>query len=67
MVQKMYRRRLVEEITGKKRSQLYKEVQEGAFPKPVKIGPRSVAWLESDIAKWQAERIEERDRAMASA
>ena len=28
------------------------------FPRPIKVlGPRTVAWLQSDIAAWQQERI----------
>jgi predicted DNA-binding transcriptional regulator AlpA len=29
----------------------------GKFPKPVKIGDRAVAWLQSDIQAWQDELI----------
>lgn len=27
------------------------------FPKPIKLGARSVAWLESDVDAWIAQRI----------
>jgi len=33
----------------------------GEFPKPVKLGPKSVGWLESEIADWQKNRIACRD------
>lgn len=29
---------------------------EGAFPRPFRIGVRSVRWLESEIAEWQRTR-----------
>ncbi len=32
-------------------------MEDGAFPKPIKLGERSVAWLEEDIDRWQQERI----------
>lgn len=43
------RRREVEARTGKCTSALYSAMKAGLFPKPVKIGPRSVAWRSRDI------------------
>jgi prophage regulatory protein len=34
---------------------------EGTFPKPVKLGARAVAWVESEVEEWILARIEERD------
>ena len=42
----------VEEKTGLKRSQIYLYMKDGTFPRSVKIGPASVAWLESEIDTW---------------
>jgi len=39
----------VQDRTGKSRSTIYKGVNDGTFPKPIKIGPRAVGWLESEI------------------
>ncbi len=47
--------------TGRSQSRLYADVKQGCFPKPVKIGANSVAWLEDEVEKWMAERIAERD------
>ena len=33
----------------------------GRFPRPVKIGPRAVAWVESEIDDWLRQRIADRD------
>ncbi|RTL86440.1 MAG: AlpA family phage regulatory protein [Hyphomicrobiales bacterium] len=33
-------------------------VAAGLFPKPVKLGPRAVAWLESQIESWEAARVQ---------
>ena len=42
-------------------SQVYKLVQQGSIPKPIKLGKRGSAWLISDIDAWIDSRIEERD------
>jgi len=55
-IEKYYRRNAVLQITGFSRSLLYSEMDEGRFPRPVKIAARAVAWRESDIAAWQAQR-----------
>jgi len=39
----------VESRTGKSRSAIYEGAKNGTFPKQVKIGPRSVGWIESEI------------------
>ena len=61
MVQKFLRRAAVEQATGLPRSTLYELVAQGKFPKPVPLGERSVAWLESEILTWQRCRIAARD------
>lgn len=43
--------------TGISRSAIYKMVAEGAFPKPIRIGARAVAWVESDVESWSESRI----------
>ena len=39
------------------RSTIYLLIARGEFPKPHSLGARAVAWLESDIDDWMAERI----------
>jgi len=39
-------------ITGLGRNTVYRRIREGTFPKQVRIGPNSVAWRQSAIAKW---------------
>ncbi len=39
-------------LTGLSRSTLYRKVKEGRFPAPVSLGPRSVAWRESEVLTW---------------
>ncbi|RNM01078.1 AlpA family transcriptional regulator [Dickeya undicola] len=48
----LLRLRQVEEKTGLKRSQIYLYMKYGSFPASIKIGPASVAWLESEIDEW---------------
>ncbi len=50
----------VKDITRRSRSRIYGDMQAGTFPKPVKIGPRSVAWVATEINDWLAARIAER-------
>lgn len=50
---KFLRRDDVEEITGLRRSTLYLKMKRGEFPKPVPLGTRGVAWVESEIREWQ--------------
>jgi prophage regulatory protein len=39
---------------------LARRVAAGAFPPPVRIGKRRVAWLASEVSDWLAARMEER-------
>ena len=50
-------RKQVEACTGLSRSTIYQYVKDGAFPKPVPVGPRAVGWLESEVSEWIAERV----------
>lgn len=36
---------------------IYNMIKNDAFPKPVRIGKRTVVWLESDVQKFVQERI----------
>ena len=51
------------DATGLSRSKLYELIEQGRFPKPVKLSGRINAWPESDIADWIAARIAEREVA----
>jgi len=42
-------------------AQRYKLIREGVFPKPIKIGLRRNAWIESEIDAWIRQRIANRD------
>ena len=53
----------VKQETGLSRSSIYRLVKNGDFPKPVKLGERASAWLESEVDQWIVDRIERRDQA----
>lgn len=44
---------------GLGRSTIYRWISEGNFPKPVRLGCRSVGWLESAIDTWIVSRSKE--------
>lgn len=47
--------------TGLSRSELYRRMASGDFPKPVKLGERASAWAEHEVTAWIAARIAARD------
>lgn len=48
----------VQHRVGLGRSTIYRWMAEGKFPKPVQLGGYAVAWAESDIEAWIADRLE---------
>ncbi|MCY0915457.1 AlpA family transcriptional regulator [Massilia sp. H27-R4] len=38
--------------TGISKSEIYRRIKIGAFPPPIKLGARAVAWRESAIEVW---------------
>lgn len=56
MLERHYRRSDVEKITGLSRSSIYDMMSRGEFPTPVRIGRRAVAWRESELSAWLAQR-----------
>ena len=56
MAEPYLRRPAVEAATGLSRSSLYSMMDAGEFPRPIRIGKRAVAWPQSAIVAWLAER-----------
>ena len=54
---KILRLRDVETQIGFKRGFIYKYIKEGTFPKPIRIGSRSVGWDSIEIDRWVADRL----------
>tara|TARA_R110001583_G_scaffold18502_1_gene73649 strand:+ start:41214 stop:41441 length:228 start_codon:yes stop_codon:yes gene_type:complete len=48
----------VKEKTSLSTSTIYRGVERGDFPKPVRLSPRSVAWVENEVEAWIEQRIE---------
>lgn len=61
MLRRILRLPQVVEATGETRSTIYKRIAEGKFPKPVRLGTKSVGWVEDEIAEYNNVRISERD------
>nr|WP_082394059.1 AlpA family phage regulatory protein [Stenotrophomonas acidaminiphila] len=43
--------------TGRSRASLYRDVNEGSFPRPVKIGKRAIGWDRAAVDQWIADRF----------
>jgi len=61
MNMKLIRIKEVMNRTGLARSTIYKYISEERFPQPTKLGPRTVAWVESEIENWINSLISQRD------
>jgi predicted DNA-binding transcriptional regulator AlpA len=48
----------------KSRSTLQSMIEEGLFPKPIRVSRGRVAWSAAEIAVWQQERLRERDNSL---
>ena len=48
----------VKDRVGLGRSTIYALVGSGQFPRPISLGGRATAWLESDIDGWIRSKIE---------
>lgn len=53
----LVQRPLVETWSGFGTSGLYGSMAKGTFPRPIKLGQNSVAWLRADLARWLAGKL----------
>lgn len=44
--------------TGFKKSWIYLLISKNSFPKPIKMGPRAVAFIEDEVDRWIANKIQ---------
>jgi prophage regulatory protein len=49
--------REVMKVTSFSKATIYRKVDDGTFPAPRKISRKRVAWLSSDVRRWQSEQI----------
>ncbi|MGB7650977.1 MAG: AlpA family transcriptional regulator [Gallionella sp.] len=61
----LIRRKEVERLTALSRSRLYALIKTGEFPPPIRLGAMSVAWLETEIHEWIAQRIADSRKVIA--
>jgi prophage regulatory protein len=54
---KMMRRPEVQRMTGLSCSGIYAMMQSNTFPKAIKLGERSVGWLEHEVQAWLENRV----------
>jgi prophage regulatory protein len=57
--------------TGYGRTSIYRKMEDGSFPKSLKLGgppkdpnefdSRAIAWIEEEVDQWVEDRIEDRD------
>ena len=63
--------------TGYGRTTIYRKMEDGSFPRSVKLGgpledpeafdSRAIAWIEDEVEQWIESRIEERDSVSTDA
>lgn len=47
----------VKAVTGLSKTSLYMLIREQSFPAPVRLGPRAVAWVRSEVKQWATNRV----------
>lgn len=60
---RLLRRKQVEQVIGLSRSAIYSHLDKKSpyfdptFPRPIRMGSVSIAWLENEIQQWIASRV----------
>lgn len=57
----------VTEWSGYSTPGLYKAMDRGTFPRPLRLGPNRIAWTRVDLARWLASRVAIRTAAADAA
>jgi prophage regulatory protein len=47
----------VKAVTGLSKTSIYQLIREKSFPAPIRLGPRAVAWVKSEIRQWAVQRV----------
>ena len=66
MSQSLIRWSEVQKRTGYSKAWIYRLLKEKRFPQSVKIGSRSIAFVESEVDEWINQRIEARDALIST-
>lgn len=51
----------VREYTTLSTTEIYRRIAAGTFPTQVNLGPKSVAWVESEVLQWCDELVAHRE------
>lgn len=54
----LWRLPTVQAKTGLSKSEIYRRIKAGVFPKPLKLGARAVAWHSNQIDSWVMSLVE---------
>ena len=46
----------VRKLLGLHKSTIYRMIERGEFPRPIRLGPNSVGWVRTEIENWIASR-----------
>jgi len=47
----------VKAVTRLSKTSLYALIRDRNFPAPIRLGPRAVAWVKSEVKQWAANRV----------
>ena len=53
----------VKAVTGLSKTTIYELIRLKNFPAPVRLGPRAVAWVKSEVRQWAVARVHSRSAA----
>jgi prophage regulatory protein len=42
---------------GLSKSQIYKLIQQGEFPKQIKLGDKIAVWIDSEVEEWMSSKV----------
>lgn len=47
----------VKQLTGLAKATLYEQIAKGKFPRPMRLSPGAVGWVESEVQAWLKRRL----------
>ena len=65
VTKKIFRMTELTRAVGLSRAWINRLIHDGLFPRPIKLGPRSIGFLVTEVDAWLAARAAERDRTVA--
>ena len=65
MAKRILRASATEKLTGLGPSQRRRLIRAGIFPQPIKLGPRSVGWIEDELLQWIDDQAAARESSEA--